>query len=91
MAQVAAVQGTGFFSPFLFLFLSFSFCLFLPLLPPLLPLLDQVCLLSLIFDLGLTHDLSAKFSRMALAEEPFPSVSPKVGRYSIAVDCTHHL
>jgi hypothetical protein len=42
----------------LFLFLSFSFCLFLPLLPPLLPLLAQLCLLSLIIDLGLIHFLS---------------------------------
>ena len=53
----AAVQGTGSFSSFS---LSFSLLLFLflPLLPSLLPLLALLCLLSLIFYLGLTHDLS---------------------------------
>jgi hypothetical protein len=35
---------------------------------------------------------AAKFRRLALlAEDPCPSAFLKVGRYSIAIDCTHHL
>ena len=35
---------------------------------------------------------AAKFRRLALlAEEPFLSVFPKAGRYSIVVDRVHHL
>ena len=48
---------------FLFLFLSFFF--FLPLRPSLLPLLALLCLLSLIFALSLTHDLSQELRQVS--------------------------